>query len=432
MVPAEAACRHWLGRGEVVRARREHDVSMFTPPSATERPRLLAIQAARLFDGVGTEVIADPLVVLDGATIVSVQHGVKPPDGAEVVDLGGATLMPGLIDTHVHLVFDSGVDPVGMLAARTDDQALAAARDAALVALRGGVTTVRDLGDRNYLSLGLRDEPGLPTILSAGPPITTPGGHCHFLGGATDATEEGVRAAVREHVERGVDVIKIMASGGTMTPGTRQEVAQFPAGVLRAAVQEAHLLGLVVTAHAHGTQAIRDAVDAGVDGMEHVSFWSAEGVDEPGDLIELIAERGITVGATVGIRPVPGDAPPPAVVSRLPLILENTRRLVEAGARIVAGTDAGIGQGKPHDVCRFAMPQLRDLGMDAAQALRAVTSVAAHVCGLSDRKGRVAAGFDADLLAVDGDPLTDPEAVHRISAVYHNGRAVTLSSPAVR
>jgi imidazolonepropionase-like amidohydrolase len=96
--------------------------------------------------------------------------------GAEVVDLGGATLMPGLIDTHVHLVFDSGVDPVGMLAARTDEQALAAAREAALVALRGGVTTVRDLGDRNYQSLGLRDEPGLPTILSAGPPITTPVG----------------------------------------------------------------------------------------------------------------------------------------------------------------------------------------------------------------------------------------------------------------
>lgn len=413
----------------MVRALREQDVVMSTPTSATPRPRLLAIHAAWLFDGVGSELIADPLVVLDGATIVSVQQGVKPPDGAEVVDLGGATLMPGLIDTHVHLAFDSSADPVQTLAARTDEQALAAARQAALVAVRGGVTTVRDLGDRNYLSLGLRDEPGLPTILSAGPPITTPGGHCFFLGGATEATEEGVRAAVREHVERGVDVIKIMASGGTMTPGTRQEVAQFPAGVLRAAVQEAHRHGLVITAHAHGKQAIRDAVEAGVDGMEHVSFWSAEGVDEPGDLIELIVERSITVGATVGFRPVPGAAPPPAVLSRLPLIMENTRRLVQAGARIVAGTDAGIGRWKPHDVCRSAMPQLRDLGMDAAQALRTVTSVAAHVCGLADRKGRVAAGFDADLLAVDGDPLTDPEAIHRIRAVYRNGRAVALSSP---
>lgn len=373
--------------------------------------------------------IDDPLVVVDGATIVSVQQGTEPPDGTELVDLGGATLMPGLIDTHVHLAFDSSVDPVQTLAARTDEQALSAARQAALLALRGGVTTVRDLGDRNYLTLMLRDDPNLPTILSAGPPITTPGGHCYFLGGATEATEQGVRAAVQDHVERGVDVIKIMASGGTMTPGTRQEVAQFPAGVLRAAVQEAHRHGLAITAHAHGTQAIRDAVDAGVDGMEHVSFWSVDGVDEPGELIELIVDRNITVGATVGARPVPGAAPPPAVLIRLPLIIGNTRRLVEAGARIVAGTDAGIGPGKPHDVCRWALPQLRDLGMDAARALRTVTSVAAHVCGLADRKGRIAAGFDADLLAVDGNPLTDPDAIHRIRAVYRNGRAVALSSP---
>jgi imidazolonepropionase-like amidohydrolase len=123
---------------------------------------------------VGSEVTADPLVVLDGATIVSVQQGVQPPEGADVVDLGDATLMPGLIDTHVHLAFDSSVDPVGTLAARTDEQALAAAREATLAASPGGVTTVRDLGDRNYLTLGLRDDPGLPTILSAGPPITTP------------------------------------------------------------------------------------------------------------------------------------------------------------------------------------------------------------------------------------------------------------------
>ena len=395
--------------------------------SATVHAQTVVVKAARLIDGRGGPPLAPAMVRVVGERIEEVAASLAVPAGATLIDLGDATLLPGLIDTHVHLAFDSSVDPVQTLAARTDEQALAASRQAALVALRGGVTTVRDLGDRNYVSLGLRDALDLPTILSAGPPITTPGGHCHFLGGATEATEEGVRVAVREHVERGVDVIKIMASGGTMTPGTRQEVAQFPAGVLRAAVREAHRHGLAITAHAHGKQAIRDAVDAGVDGMEHVSFWSAEGVEEPGDLIELIVERGITVGATVGLRPVPGAAPPPAVLSRLPLIIRNTRRLVQAGARIVAGTDAGIGLGKPHDVCRFAMPQLRDLGMDAAQALRTVTSVAADVCGLADRKGRVSAGFDADLLAVDGDPLTDPEAIHRIRAVYRNGRAVALS-----
>lgn len=315
--------------------------------SATPRPRLTVLRAAWLFDGVGDALVADPVVVLDGETIRSVGLGPVIPDGADVVDLGNATLLPGLIDTHVHLVFDSSADPVQSLAARNDDQALAAARAAALAAVRGGVTTLRDLGDRHYLTLALRGDPDLPTIVAAGPPITTPDGHCHFLGGATDATVDGVRGAVRRHVERGVDVIKIMASGGTMTPGTRQEVAQFSAEVLAAAVDEAHRHGLPVTAHAHGTQAIRDAIDAGVDGMEHVSFWSAEGVDDPGELIDIIAQQGIAVGATVGFLPTPGAVPPAEVLRRMPAIMANGRRLLAAGGHIVAGTDAGISTAKP-------------------------------------------------------------------------------------
>ncbi|MET8877686.1 amidohydrolase family protein [Nocardia sp. NPDC004604] len=131
----------------------------------------------------------------------------------DVVDLGGVTLLPGLIDTHVHLAFDAGFDPVGALLTRSDEEALAAMMDAGRASLRAGVTTVRDLGDRGYLSLWLRDRAGLPTIVVAGPPITSPGGHCYFLGGVAEPTEFGIRKAVREHVDRGVDVIKIMASG---------------------------------------------------------------------------------------------------------------------------------------------------------------------------------------------------------------------------
>jgi imidazolonepropionase-like amidohydrolase len=291
-------------------------------------------------------------------------------------------------------------------------------------ALRGGVTTIRDLGDRGYLSLGLRGQPGLPTILAAGPPITTHGGHCHYLGGAAAPTITEVRAAVREHAARGVDVIKIMASGGNLTPGSRQDLAQFPPEVLRAAVQEAHRLGLPVTAHAHGTGAIADAVAAGTDGLEHVSFWTEHGVDAPGHLIQLIAERRIIVGATVGMVPVPGMTPPPELARRLPGIMANTRRLHEAGALIVAGTDAGIAPVKPHDAVRHAPAMLRQLGFGQAEALRAITSVAAGVCGLAHCKGRIAAGCDADLLAVDGDPIADPDALHRIRAVYARGAAV--------
>ena len=214
----------------------------------------------------------------------------------------------------------------------------------------------RDLGDRGYLSLGLRGRPGLPTIVAAGQQITTSSGHCRYLGGVAEPTEAGVRAAVREHVERGVDVIKIMASGGTLTPGTYEHLPQFTLEVLRAAVDEAHRHGLQVTAHAHAVQAIADAVAAGADGLEHVSFWTEDSVNAPAELIQLIADRRTVVGATVGMVPVPGLEPPPAVRARIPLLMANMKRLYEAGAMIVVGTDAGIAPGKPHDVLRYAPP----------------------------------------------------------------------------
>jgi imidazolonepropionase-like amidohydrolase len=388
-----------------------------------------ALRAAWLFDGNTETLLPNPTVVLTDGTITAIGPSIPVPEGVTVTDLDGATILPGLVDSHVHLAFDASDDPVGHLANRDDAEAFAAMASAARQAARGGVTTVRDLGDRGYLSLGLRDagasDPSLPTIVAAGPPITTPGGHCHYLG-STATGVAGVRAAVREHAERGVDVIKIMASGGNLTPGSRPEVSQFGLAELRAAVRQAHRQNLPITAHAHGTQAIIDALAAGVDGLEHVTFMTADGVDPiPDDVLTTIAARTVTLGMTLGLAPAPDATPLPAMAARLPLLLAGVRRLHAAGATMIAGTDAGVSRPKPPDVLRWAVAQLTQIGMTPAEALRASTSVAATVCGLGHRKGRLAPGYDADILVVDGNPLEDLSALHHIRAVYLRGTALT-------
>ncbi|TNC24137.1 amidohydrolase family protein [Amycolatopsis alkalitolerans] len=401
---------------------------MTTRTSATERRRLTVLRASRLFDGTSSALIEDPVVVLDGAEIVAVDHAARftGAEHADVVDLSGATLLPGLIDTHVHLCFDAGLDVVASLAERDDAAALTAMAEAARVALAAGVTTVRDLGDRDYLSLSLRDSGRagpLPTVVAAGPPITSPGGHCHFLGGEASGVD-GLRAAVREHAERGVEVIKIMASGGHLTPGTRPDLPQFTRDELRAVVAEAHRFSLPVTAHAHSADAIADAVAAGVDGMEHVSFQTADGVDAPEHLIRAIGDHRVVVGATLGIVPVPGLEPPPELRRILPTLMANLRRLVDAGAPVVLGTDGGIAPIKPHDVLPRAIAQFAEFAVSPVEALRTATSQAAAVVGLGHRKGRLAPGFDADILAVDGDPLADLTVLRRVRAVYAGGTVV--------
>ena len=199
-----------------------------------------AIRAAEAFDG--SAFLGPTTVLVEGESIVGVERGHPDvPDGTEVATYDG-TVLPGLIDCHVHLVSNGDIGSLEAAGAASDE-VLDAAIGASLAAeLAGGVTTVQDLGDRGYRTLEHRADPGLPRVVAAGPPLTIPEGHCHYLGGAISGVED-VRRAVEEHADRGVDVIKVMASGGMVTPGSNVYAPQFSDAELAACVAAGHRAG---------------------------------------------------------------------------------------------------------------------------------------------------------------------------------------------
>jgi imidazolonepropionase-like amidohydrolase len=377
---------------------------------------VLSVQGKRAFDG--ERMLDRPTVLLDDGRIVDV--GVEPPEGVEVVDLGDVTLLPGLIDTHQHLCFSCVGTLEEMVTDISDAALLDRARANAQRALQAGITTIRDLGDRDYLTLALRDDPELPTILCAGPPITRVGGHCWYLRGEADG-RPALLAAVRDRHERGCDVVKVMATGGSLTPTWPMWKTQYTTDELRAVVDEAHQLGLPVAAHCHGVDGIEQAIDVGADSIEHCTFFTEAGRSEPTeDLMARVAASGICVSATLGrVGPVPPDGP---IAANLKSLLASRARLVQLGATMVVGTDAGIIEAKPHDVLPHAFADLVTAGMGHLEGLRALTTGAAAACRVADRKGRLAAGFDADLLVVEGDPAVDTAALLRPVAVWRGGR----------
>lgn len=385
-----------------------------------------AIRAASMFDGFD---LSGPTTVhvTDGRIVGVDRTGAVPMGSGDVLDLGPQScLLPGLVDTHVHLAFNAGPDPVAALIETDDAELLTHMRTAARSALRAGITTVRDLGDRSYLALALaeefKQEPELgPEILAAGPPLTTPGGHCHFFGGEVEGAE-ALRAAVRERHARGCAAIKIMASGGNMTPGSvAPHNSQYTLADLRVVVEEAHRLGLPVAAHAHGVAAIKDAVEAGVDSLEHVSFLTANGCNPDPDVLAAVAKSDSFLSLTVGLDPRMPLPNHPTMTSQKNMMLGAWRDLLKLGAKVVVGSDAGIGPFKPHDVLPYGVSDLAQLGMSPLDALASVTSLAAAACGVDGRKGQITVGADADLLAVHGNPAEDPATLLNVQAVFRAG-----------
>ena len=380
-----------------------------------------ALRGARIFDGEGFLSGPSPtLLIADDGRIEAV--GATIPDGVETIELPGATLLPGLVDTHQHLCFDGQGTLEEQVTGVDDDALRERARRAARSALVAGVTTLRDLGDRRYLTLALRGDDALPTILSAGPPITREGGHCWYLGGECAADEASLRAAVRERAERGCDAVKVMVTGGALTPSFPMWESQFSTDDLRHVVDEAHALGLPVAAHCHGIPGIESALAARVDSIEHCTFFTSEGRSVPDlDLIDRLAASGIALSMTLGRRRDVGSTAPPMIADNLAAITQALGRMVEAGAVVCFGTDAGISPSKLHDVLPHALGEFVEFIGAADVALQGMTSVAADVVGLGDRKGRLRSGFDADVLAVEGDPRVDPEALTRPLGVWKGG-----------
>jgi imidazolonepropionase-like amidohydrolase len=404
------------------------------PGHDTAEALMLAVRAGRAFDG-ERAIPGGALVLTDGGRIVGIEPGsADPPDGWSLVELPGATLLPGLIDTHVHLCGDSRMGALDRLPGYSDEELTGVIEQALAAQLAAGVTSVRDLGDRRWSALEWRDRmaadgvTGSPTIVASGPPITSPAGHCWQMGGEAHDAEE-LREAVRERADRRTDIVKVMASGGATTPGTDVLACQFQLDELRLVVEEAHALGLPVTAHAHGLPAVRQAISAGVDGIEHCGCLTASGMEVSDELLEALADRQIQVCPTLGRT---GDAaPPPAlaeIMARSGMTWEARLAIVgrmhRAGVQVVCGADAGIGSGKPHGILPEAVIDLVSAGLPPAAALASATSVAARACGLGERKGRLRAGYDADLLLVDGDPLTDITALRRVSTVVAGGSRV--------
>jgi len=400
----------------------------------TPTTQTVVIRAGKLFDSESGRLIDKPVVVITGDHIESVTSGpATTPANARVLDLGDATILPGFIDVHTHLTANATGGGYESLGISTPRQALIGAKNARLTLL-AGFTTVRNVGAEGYSDVALRDAINAgdvigPRMQASGPPLGITGGHCdnnllpfefHYSAeGAADGVE-AVMHKVRETVKYGADVIKFCASGGVFSKGDNPLLEQYSPSEMQALITESHRLGRRVATHAHSALAIKDAIRAGVDSIEHGIFLDDEG-------IQLLKEHNtFLVPTSYPLFWFEEHAPqmnlPPWVREKVAIIIpaakKNMAKAFHSGVRVALGTDAGV---YPHGENGGEFWSMVELGMTPTQALQAGTVNAAELMGWSDRIGSIGKGKFADIVAVTGDPVADVRLLQHVQFVMKDG-----------
>ena len=413
--------------------------------------RIIALKAARMFDGKTKTLATNAVVIIQGDKIVDAGSNLPVPNDAQVIDLGDATLSPGFMDAHTHLTFDFSGDYNKNRLAQLSQNASEHAIRATLFAratVEAGFTTVRDLGSEfvntpEFVDVALRNSinRGLvvgPRMLVATKGVGATGGHFDFTNGYRDMLfgqepdfhwgigdgPDVVRHVVRFEVKNGADVIKAAVSGGVLSLGDEVDVPQFTPDEMKALVDESHRHRKKVAVHCHGDQAAKEAIAAGVDSIEHGSFL------KPDTLATMKSKGTFLTPTLMATEWILGklDQYPPALQAKAKAAgaarSEMFRNALKAGVRISFGTDAAVF---PHGLNAKEFKLMTDLGMAPIEALISATSADAELLGINAKLGTLEKGKLADIILVEGDPSKDIEAMRQVRMVMLNGVWISLN-----
>ncbi len=415
-------------------------LSLFNP--AADPPRAILLKAAHLYDGKGDRLLSPGRVLVSDGKIVAAGSSVNAPAGAEVIELGDATLLPGFIDAHTHLGFESTddwkADELNGLKQSVPEATLNATENLRKM-LMGGFTTARDLGGSDWIDVGLSRAQAAgkvagPRMIVAAHALGSTGGHCDGTAGYRPGLlpepgplegvangADAIRAAVRMQVKHGAGVIKVCATGGVLSLTDDVDTPQLTQAELDALVDESHALRRKAAAHAHGAEGAKRAIRAGIDSIEHGTFLDDEA-------LELMKAKGTVLVPTlmahvcIGERIAKASFMPPKVLEKAKAAsahIEATfKKALAKGVKIGLGTDSGVC---PHGRSPEEFAQMVKLGMKPLDALRAATSTDAALLGIDDKVGTLEAGKIADIVAVPGDPTADIRATEKAFFVMQGG-----------